>query len=201
MSAPLHQRLRDAAAALTGEPVALSHLADAHGTAAQGSLLVLLAVPCVLPVPGVGNVLGLGLMLTALAMWRGEACTPLPRRVADLQLSASWARRVLGLLAGFYALAGRRARPRWGHLAEFGPRSWLAAKTGLMGGLIFLPIPLGNVLPALALVLLGLGLAFRDGLAVLLSTAAAATAVAYTAALGVAAWWWGVAPVLRWFQV
>lgn len=58
MSAGLHERLRDAAAALDGERVALSTLADLHGPAAQGTLLVLLAAPCMLPMPGVGGVLG-----------------------------------------------------------------------------------------------------------------------------------------------
>ena len=200
MTDALHQRLRDAADRLGGEPVALSHLADAHGSAARGTLLVLLSAPCVLPVPGVGNVLGLGLLLMALALWRGQPGHQLPARVAGWQLSAPWARRVLGLLASFYATAGRWSRERLPHLVD-GPQAWLAPKVGLMGGLIFLPIPFGNVLPALALSLLGLGLVFRDGLAVLLALLAGATAVAYTAGLGVLAWHWGLTPLLQWFQV
>jgi len=44
----------------------LSHLAAVHGPAAQGTLLVLLAAPCLLPMPGVGSVLGIGLALLAL---------------------------------------------------------------------------------------------------------------------------------------
>lgn len=195
---PLHQRLRQAAAGLDDAPVALARLAELHGPAAQGTLLVLLAAPCVLPVPGIGNVMGLGLMLLALAMWRGGAADCLPPRVAGFELSATWARRVLGLLAHFYALAGRWSRQRWTPLAGSAPQRWQAAKVGLMGGLIFLPIPLGNVLPALALVLLGLGFAFRDGLAVLLAAAAGAAALAYTAALGAAVWAWGLAPLQQW---
>jgi len=196
--APLHQRLRQAADELDDAPVALARLADLHGPAAQGTLLVLLAAPCVLPVPGIGNVMGLGLMLLALAMWRGCDAAQLPARVADVELPAVWARRVLGLLARFYALAGRWSRQRLQPLAGEAPQRWQAAKVGLMGGLIFLPIPLGNVLPALALVLLGLGFAFRDGLAVLLAAAAGTVAVAYTAALGAAVWAWGLAPLQQW---
>ena len=195
----LHDRLREAADALTGEPVALSHLAAVHGPAARGTLLVLLSVPCVLPVPGVGNVLGIGLLLLALAMWRGQACHQLPARVAGWRLSAHWAQRVLGLLSGFYRLAARWSRERLPHLVD-GHQPWLAPKVGLMGALIFLPIPFGNVLPALALSLLGLGLVFRDGLAVLLALLAGGAAVAYTAGLGVLAWHWGLAPLLQWLQ-
>ena len=197
MKPSLHQRLRDAASSLSGEPVALSQLVALHGTAAQGSVLVLLATPCLLPVPGIGNVMGLALLVMAAAMWRGEGSSALPQRVAKLQLSARRARQVLRLLARFYGLAGCWSHQRLSHLAVARPRSWMAGHVGLMGGLIFLPIPLGNVLPALALVLLGLGLAFRDGWAVLLATAAASMALAYTLALGLAAWTWGLAPLLK----
>ena len=96
---------------------------------------------------------------------------------------------------------GRRwARSRLTGIAEPGPRSWIAAKAGLMAVLIVLPIPFGNVLPALALMLLGLGLVFRDGAAVLLSAAIATMAVLYTGGLGMAAWLWGMAPLLHWLQ-
>jgi hypothetical protein len=199
MTDTLHQRLRNAADALTGEPVALSHLADVHGGAARGTLLVLLSAPCVLPVPGVGNVLGIGLLLLALAMWRGQASHQLPGRVAGWQMPSHWAQRVLGLLARFYDLASRWSRERLPQLVD-GHQPWLAPKVGLMGALIFLPIPFGNVLPALALSLLGLGLVFRDGLAVLLSLLAGGAAVAYTAGLGVLAWQWGLGPLLQWLR-
>ncbi len=199
MTDTLHQRLRAAADALTGEPVALSHLADVHGSAARGTLLVLLSAPCVLPVPGVGNVLGIGLLLMALALWRGQDCQQLPARVAGWQLSAPWARRVLGLLARFYATAARWSRQRLPQLVD-GPQAWLAPKVGLMGALIFLPIPFGNVLPALALSLLGIGLVFRDGLAGRLAMRAGSAAVAYTAGLGVLAWQWGLTPLLQRLQ-
>ena len=199
MTDTLHQRLRNAADALTGEPVALSHLADVHGSAARGTLLVLLSAPCVLPVPGVGNVLGIGLLLLALAMWRGQASHQLPGRVAGWQMPSHWAQRVLGLLARFYGLASRWSRERLPQLVD-GHQPWLAPKVGLMGALIFLPIPFGNVLPALALSLLGLGLVFRDGLAVLLALLAGASAVAYTTGLGVLAWHWGLGPMLQWLQ-
>jgi hypothetical protein len=200
MNDSLQHRLRAAADALPEAPVALSHLAAAHGHAARGSLLVLLSVPCVLPVPGVGNVLGLGLMLLALAIWRGQASHQLPSRVAGWQMPAHWAQRLLGLLARFYGLAGRWCRQRGPQLVD-GPQAWIAPVVGLMGALIVLPIPFGNVLPALALSLLGLGLVFRDGLTVLLALLTSSTAVAYSAALGVLAWHWGVEPLLQWMQI
>lgn len=200
MSDPLHLRLRAAAAALDGEHIALARLADLHGSAVQGTLLVLMAAPCMLPVPGVGNVLGLGLGLLGWSMWRGQDAARLPDRVGAWEMPQRWARRVLALLAHFYGLAHRLARQRLDHLAEPAPRSWLSAQVAVMAVLIFLPIPFGNVLPALSLMLLGVGFAFRDGWAVLLSAALAACALLYTAALGAAVWAWGLAPLLHGLQ-
>ncbi len=196
----LHRRLREAADQLTEGPVSLAHLARVHGSAMHGTLLVLLATPCVLPIPGIGNVLGLALMAMALALWRGDDCSTLPRRIAEIELSAQWARRVLTILARAYEWAGRWSRQRLVRLVVVRRRSWLAGNLGLMGGVIFLPIPLGNVLPALAVVLLGLGLALGDGLAVIAGWVVAAAAVTYTVAVCAGAWIWLIAPLGVWLR-
>lgn len=159
MTAPMPQRLRDAAAALPADRVSLQSLALAHGPATQGSLLLLLAAPCLLPVPGGGTVPGLGVAALAAAMRRGHCADCLPRRVAEIELSRHWAQRLLGLLAALYALAGRLARTRLSHLTSVGTPSWLAATVGLMAASVVLPIPFGNLLPTLSIMFIGLVLA------------------------------------------
>ena len=201
MTAPIVQRLRDAAAALPAERVSMQALAQSHGPAAHGTLLLLMAAPCLLPVPGVGMVLGLGMAALAAAMWRGQCAECLPRRVADLELSRPWAQRVLGLLASTYSMAGRFARERLSHLASVGRRSWTAATVGLMAIIVVLPIPFGNLLPALAILFIGLGLVFRDGVAVLLGLTTAGLALFVTAGLTLMAWVWGSEWVMRWLSI
>ncbi len=61
MTAPIVQQLRETATALSEVRVSMRTLAQARGPAAHGSLLPLMAVPCPLPVPDVGTVLGLGM--------------------------------------------------------------------------------------------------------------------------------------------
>ena len=70
---------------------------------------------------------------------------------------------------------------------------------GLMALIVVMPIPFGNVLPALALMLIALGLVFRDGVAVILGLAVAALALAVTAGLLLTAWAWGSGWMLGWF--
>ncbi len=198
MTHTLHQRLERHAAELDDQPITLGALASAHGPALPGSLLVLVAAPCALPIPGVGNVLGVTMMMMALAMWRGKDWTVLPSRVARLELSARAARWVLRLLAHVYRLAGRWSCERLSHLTALQRRTWLAPKIALMGAVIFLPLPFGNVLPALAVVALGVGVAFRDGLAVLAAASLAVASVAYAAAVAAGSWTWVVEPLIAW---
>ena len=143
MTAPIVQRLRETAAALSEERVSTQTLAHAHGTAAHGTLLLLMAGPCLLPVPGVGTVLGFGIAALAAAMWT-------------------------------------------------------AAAIGLMAFIVILPIPFGNLLPALAMMLIGLGLVFRDGVVAVLGMITAVLAVFVTAGLVLMAWVYGSEWILRW---
>lgn len=68
--------------------------------------------------------------------------------MARLKISARAARRVLLLLAHIYGQAGRWSCERLCHLTELQRRNWVAPKVALMGVVIFLPLPFGNVLSA-----------------------------------------------------
>ncbi len=198
MTPPIVQRLRDAAAAIQEERVSMRAMAQAHGPEAHGTLLLLLAMPCLLPVPGVGAVLGLGMAALAVAMWRGHCAPFLPQRVAELELPRHWAQRVLVGLASAYVLAGRHARARLSHLAVSGRRSATALAVGLMAAIIVMPIPFGNLLPAVALVFIGLGLVFRDGVAVILGLLMSGVALVATTGVLLMAWVWGSEWILGW---
>ncbi|PTT90753.1 hypothetical protein DBR42_05270, partial [Pelomonas sp. HMWF004] len=100
----LAARLRATAGELPPGPVPLAALAEAHGGAWQASLLVLLAAPCLLPIPGVGSLLSLGLALLGLTLCLAPQGGGMPARLARLQLPREGATRSLALLARFYDL-------------------------------------------------------------------------------------------------
>lgn len=183
----LASRLRTTAGDLPPGPVPLAALAEAHGGAWQASLLVLLAAPCLLPIPGVGVLLSLGLALLGLALWLAPH-HGLPPRLARLHLPREGATRSLALLARFYDHIHPVTRPRMTGLAGPLARWWLGPMTVVMAVLIFLPIPFGNLLPAVSLMLAGVALAARDGLLMLASLTAGAGALASSAALLMLGW-------------
>lgn len=198
MTPPIVQRLRDAADALRDERVSMQDMAHAHGPEGHGTLLLLLAMPCLLPVPGVGTVLGMGMAALAAAMWRGQCTSCLPQRVAQLELPRHWAQRVLVGLASAYTVAGRHTKPRLSPLASAGRQSGIAIAVALMAVIVVMPIPFGNVLPAVALSFIGLGLVFRDGLAVLLGLLMSGLALFATTGLLLMAWVWGSEWIVGW---
>jgi hypothetical protein len=200
MTARLAASLRRAAAGLRAERVTVAGLLQAHGPTAHGSLLLLLAVPCLLPIPGTGTVLGFGVLAVAVALWRGQPDVALPRRVAELEMPRAWARRVLAMLVSLYALTARVATKRQWRWVPTLDRRWLATAVGTMAVLLILPIPFGNVLPALALVAIGLGLAFRDRALVLLGAVAAVLTAILTSGLLLAVIAWGMDGVAHVFS-
>jgi hypothetical protein len=197
MNEPLSQarRLRAAAQAIGDEPLSLQQLFKLHGRGGAGGLLVVLAIPCLLPVPGTGSLMSVGLFALAWMIWRYFPRVVMPRRVGRFSLPAPMARRALNALAWMYEQAARWLRPRMGWWVQSRHRVWLAPLVALMAGVIFLPIPLGNIVPAVVLLLIGLGLVFEDGLALLSGTVLGVALLVGIAALfgglleGLPAWW------------
>ena len=109
------------------------------------------------------------------------ASAPLPRRVLEVRLGERWSRRCLTLLATLYTTARATMRRRLTacrHPRTFiGWRVWIAA----MSVLILMPIPFGNLLPGVSLILLSLGWIYKDGVALLLSLVAGAAALGWCA--------------------
>lgn len=172
--------------AQSSEPLVLSmdELLALHGQASAAVLLLMMALLSVTPVAGIGTLLSLVILLLGWRWHRDHVQTRLPRRLAEFRLGPVWSARCLRMLAWTYGLADRCLRARWlfmsHHRTRLGWGAWIAA----MGLIIMLPLPLGNVLPSLSLVLLSLGWMFRDGLALLASALVGAGALVFTATMG-----------------
>lgn len=168
------------------EPLVLSmdELLALHGQASAAVLLLMMALLSVTPVAGIGTLLSLVILLLGWRWHRDHVQTRLPRRLAEFRLGPVWSERCLRMLAWTYGLADRCLRARWLVLSHrrtrLGWGAWIAA----MGLIIMLPLPLGNVLPSLSLVLLSLGWMFRDGLALLASALVGSGALVFTATMG-----------------
>lgn len=164
--------------------LSLADLLRLHGEGSLPVLVMLLSLFTLIPVGGAGWFLSFFIVALGWYWAKGRESVALPDALGRLTLNVRWSLRSLHGLAWLYQRANRWLRPRWQAWRHERTRGWWGAWIAVMATIIFLPLPFGNVLPSLSLVLLGLGWMFRDGLALLVATATGAGALAYTVAFG-----------------
>lgn len=155
-----------------------------HGESSTPVILLIMATCCLMPVGGVGTVLSFAMVAMAWRWYRQQETTVLPERIARIEINQAWAQRILQGFAMTYTITSRWFKPRWSGLSRPNVRFWWALWIASMAFLIFLPIPFGNVLPGLSLMLFSLGWTYRDGVVLAFSQIVGLCAIAFAAAFG-----------------
>jgi len=151
---------------------------------AFGALMLIFAAPNVLPTPpGFSSLFAAPLLLltTQLALSRSRPW--LPRLIADRSIAREHFASILEKAMPWLLRAERLLKPRLSFLTRPPFEQGIAILCLLLAVVLFLPIPLGNMLPAVSICLFSLAILERDGLAALL--AAAVTAISIIVAWGV----------------
>lgn len=144
---------------------------------ALAAMLFIFAVPNTIPVPpGVSGVLGAPLIFLAAQLMLGLKPW-LPKIISDRSFARTDFEKVLTKVGPWLQKAERLMRPRLGILAKPPAENLIGAVVLLLSIILFLPIPLGNMLPAIAICILALGLIERDGVWILIGTVTSAVSV------------------------
>ena len=171
------------------ERISIADLLHALEHRAIGALMFIFAVPNAIPVPpGVSAVLGAPLIFLSFQLMIGHRPW-LPKLITDRSLSRVDFEKVVDLTAPWLARAERLMRPRFEFLAKPPAEYLVGAICLLLSIILFLPIPLGNMLPAFTICILALGVLERDGLWIGIGVASAIGAVVIV---------WGVVLALVW---
>lgn len=167
--------------AFPGPRVTLGDLMDRLGDAGIGMVLILLSLPAFIPTPGVpaGLVFGTAIALVAVQVLAGRHVLWLPERLRAQGLPRDMVVGGAAWLAGPFRAVERLLKPRLVRFTGRGALAFLAVPIFLLAAAIFLPIPFGNQLPAIALIAFGFGLIERDGLAVLAGIVLAVAALVW----------------------
>ncbi|MBP2312608.1 exopolysaccharide biosynthesis protein [Azospirillum soli] len=184
----LLKRLRET---LGGETPTLGEVLAHLGDRAPGFLLLALAIPAVVPTPGVpaGMVFGTVLALVAVQMIVGRDRLEVPRWIGKRRVKRSTIHTVVEKATPMVERVERTLRTRYPALTRSGILRPLGVFVLLMGVLIALPIPFGNTLPGLAVLVIALGLIAKDGLAVLAGLGLGAVATGVSVALVAGTYW------------
>ncbi len=151
------------------ETITIGEFRDAIGNRSYGILMLLLALPCIIPIPtpGLSLILGMPLILLTFQWMIGLKAPWLPlfltRREfkrSDMQKAFSYAMPYLEKLESFL-------KPRWHIFVTYSAERVIAIICFTLSIMIIMPIPFGNALPAFVIFLLSLSILTRDGVLVI----------------------------------
>ena len=149
------------------ERISIGDLLNALGDRALGALLFIFAFPNALPVPpGTSAVLGAPLVFLAAQLAFGLKPW-LPAIIAKRSMSRADFQTLIVRMKPWLERAEKMLRPRATGLTVPPMEYVLGIICLLLALILVLPIPLGNMLPALAISMLALGVLERDGVWVL----------------------------------
>lgn len=189
---PLSQQLLGLVQAGESERVSLGDLLAGIKTHARATLLLLFSIPNLLPgLPGTSAVTGLPLVVLTFQMMLGRQVW-LPGFIANRSLLRANLLALLTRAAPYLERVERVLHPRLAHLTAEPAQRLIGGIGVLLSVLVMLPIPFGNFLPALAILIAALGLLGRDGLFILVATVIAISAVVVL----IAVYWAVIAAVL-----
>lgn len=159
-------------AELSADPTArisVRQIVQRFGRRALAALLFGFAIPNVLPLPpGSTTLLGVPVLLLAPQLALGVTSLWMPRRVLDRTVTGAQLGLMFGRLLPWVQRVEQLSRPRLGFMFGVVGDRLIGLVCTLLALVLILPIPLGNMLPAATIAVLGFALAQRDGLLALL---------------------------------
>ncbi|TNC74627.1 exopolysaccharide biosynthesis protein [Rubellimicrobium roseum] len=159
----LAQILDELAADASRARVSLADLVLAMHGRAFGALLLIFAFPNALPaIPGTSSILGLPLLFLATQMMLGKPVW-LPKVIALRSMSRDDFGNLVERVNPWLEWADKFTEPRLLALSDPWALRALGAFCLILSIVLVLPIPLGNMLPGIALCLIALGVLERDG--------------------------------------
>jgi hypothetical protein len=160
---PLSQLLQDVAADTTREQISVGDLLHALRDRALAALIFIFAFPNAIPMPpGTSAIVGAPLLFLTVQLAFGLRPW-LPQFIARRSIARRDFERVVRHVVPWLQRAERLLRPRLSALARPPFEYLIGLVCLLLAVILVLPIPLGNMLPALAIAVMSLGILERDG--------------------------------------
>ena len=160
----LSEILTQIAADETRERISVADLVSVMNDRAIGALIFVFAIPNVIPLPpGASTVLGAPLLFLTAQLALGKRAW-LPKVITKHTIERVHFATVIGRLAPWLARAERLLRPRLELLSRPPVENLIGVLCFLLACILFLPIPMGNMPPAIAICMFALAILERDGL-------------------------------------
>lgn len=147
-----------------GAKITLEELRVAMGERSFGFLLIVACVPGLIPIPAVGSIIGfIPLMLGAMLVM-GRSTPWLPGFVLHKPILQKYFHSFLAYAKPWWARGEKLVHPRLGFVFSPVGERVMGVIIMMLAAFIIFPGPLTNLLPSLALTILGLAVVEKDGL-------------------------------------
>jgi hypothetical protein len=145
--------------------ISLNDIIGLLGNRSFVPLLIVFAIPNLFFfIPGGSVLTGPPLIFVASQLALGRPAVWLPDFLGQRSVDSAAFSRIVTRALPWVEWFERLARPRYWILPQRAADRIIGAAALVMSIFMFLPIPFGNTLPALSVIMLGLGLSARDGL-------------------------------------
>ena len=160
--------------------LSLGEIVDAFGERGFGALILIIALVSLFPwPPGSKAILGAPIILLSLELAFQRREVWMPRWTLKLSIRRETYRLALARVIGAVRFVERLSRPRILRLTGEAADVVTGLVCAALAVMMALPVPFGDLLPAVTLIFFGLGIMQRDGVAVLIGAAGTAVCGAY----------------------
>jgi len=172
--------LQELADSFEGDKISVGELVDRLDSRAHGVLLLILALPMLIPnIPGISTIFGVLMIAPSLGLLLGQRRLWLPQRVRAWTFPRESFCRALVVAGRALKRVEFLIKPRLSFLTRWPMTSAVGFQTLLMALVLILPIFGANLTPGITVTFTALALMQRDGLLMLISVPCAIGSIVY----------------------
>ncbi|BAZ14124.1 exopolysaccharide synthesis ExoD [Calothrix sp. NIES-4071] len=167
----------------TEERIYLRDLVSEMGERSFAGLLMICALPEALPLPvaGVSAIIGIPLMIVSAQLLLGFRKPWLPSWIANRSLKRKDVEKLISKILVILKKYESVIRPRWKFVTHRNAQRLLGLLLLILAFIIALPIPFGNMIPAIIIIIISLGLIEQDGVVIALGACLSCVLFAFVA--------------------
>lgn len=167
------QLLQDFLQEHDSELIRIADLIRAMGDRSFGHALAIFALPVASPLtlPGISAIVAIPLILISGQLLIGLSEPWLPGWIAKRSFKKQDFEKVVLKMLKYFGIVEKVIRPRWGFATTVVMERFTGLLLLILAIVIALPIPFGNMLPAIPIFVIGLGMTERDGLLIFAGSA------------------------------
>lgn len=152
----------------TADRISLFDIRDSLHERGFGLLLIIFTLPCAIPLPGITAIIGFPLIIFSVQMILGFDSPWLPKWVGQQAIKRSTLATMIEKASPYLRKVERLLRVRLSFASSATGEKVIGIFCFICAVAIALPIPLGNAVPALGILIMSLGLLSRDGIIIIL---------------------------------